>query len=726
MNETFLSLLDLRRTMVAIATAVAAVLMMPLGVHAQSQDNLNDVLRQKVVGVGKRYQDSVVLRWAPSNAALWRKAMANGYRIERAEILGGNAGAYVVLTPQAIKPWTAQQWASAVGSVPSSDTLEQQALLVAGSMSEPSDDPSDMPQNDPGQVDAIREARERSEMGFNFAMMVAERSRNAANGLGLRYVDATAALGKSYRYRITIVGSTDPYTVEPALVDVEPTPRRRPENVQVVEADELDRQVLLKWAEGFGYTMFNIYRSTSGGPFVKLTAQPMITLKSGGASADNSSYLDTNLTNYVVYTYRVTGINAFAEEETLDTIKAMPRDRTPPQSPSSVRADHVGAKDVVVTWTMADPVEKDLAGFYVIRDTSIEGGGNPVHIQPLASAVRTFRDTTATLGGTYYYSVMAFDTARNAVRSFPAMVVFADSIPPTAPVLVSGKMDTNGVVRIVVRHPADADVMGYRMLFANDPEHEFTVRRELFNSDSVFNRQDTIALDTAEVRTLTKAIYYKFVALDYHYNESAESNMLVVPRPDVIPPVAPVIRDYVASDTAVAIDFAPSSSRDVMEHAVLRRRFDPTATQPVAWDTLAKAGRRDSIIADRSGAISAKYQYAIVARDSSGLVSTLSNIITVARVDSKVRPAVTNVAAVYDSTTKTVRLTWDYGNLPEKHRFVVYRAGSSSLSAYAVVADQRQRVFVDAKGAQRGTVYAVKVECESGAESKLSERAVTR
>ncbi|MBU3742505.1 MAG: hypothetical protein FGM24_09510 [Candidatus Kapabacteria bacterium] len=725
MTHHFLSLFFPRvHTFAALLTA--AVILMPSGMQAQQQDDLNAALRQKVVGVGKRYQDSVVLRWAPGNAALWRMAMANGYRIERAEVTGGNVGAFVVLTQQPVKPWTAEQWSAAESSVPPSDTAEQQAILVAGSLSEPSTDPADMPVNDPGQVDAIREARERFEMGFNFAMMVAERSRNAANGLGLRYVDASAVLGKTYRYRISIVGSTKPYTVEPALVDVDPTPRRRPENVQVVEADELDTQVLLKWAEGYGYTMFNIYRSSRGGPFVKLTSQPMITLKSGDASSNSSSYLDTNLTNYVVYTYRVTGINAFAEEETLDTIKAMPRDRTPPQSPSSVRADHVGAKDVVVTWTMIDPIEKDLGGFYVMRDTSIEGAFNPVHSQPLASSVRTFRDTTATLGGTYFYSVMAFDTARNAVKSFPAMVVFADSIPPAAPVLVSGRMDTNGVVRIVVRHPADADVMGYRMLFANDPEHEFTVKRELFNSDSVFKRQDTIVLDTAEVRTLTKAIYYKFIALDYHYNESAESNMLVVPRPDVIPPVAPVIRDYVASDTAVAIDFAPSSSRDVKEHAVVRRRYDPSAAQPAAWDTLAKTGRRDSTIADRNGAIAAKYQYAIVARDSAGLVSPLSNIITVARVDSKVRPAVTNVAAVYDSTTKSVRLTWDYGDLPEKHRFVVYRAVASSLSAYAVVADQRQRVFVDAKGAQRGTVYAVKVECDSGAESKLSEKAVTR
>ena len=711
-----LTVLLLRSVAMLLATTMAM---------AQQPTDLDAALRQRVVGVAKRYQDSVVLRWVPSNAAIWRIAKVNGYRIERAEVSGEKVGAFSVLTQQPLKPWTAEQWTAFELANPKLDTGEAQAMMVAGALSETSDDPNDYPVNDPGQLDALRESRERAEMSFNFAMMVAERSRNAANGLGLRYADPTAKLGTSYRYRISLVGTADPYTVEPALVDVEPTPRKRQENVQVVEADELDTKVLLKWGEGYGYSMFNVYRSTKGGPFEKLTATPMLTLK-GNAESNSSSYLDSNLTNYLVYTYRITGINAFAEEETLDTIKAMPRDRTPPQQPSTVKASHTGARDVVVTWLMTEPIDGDLGGFFVLRDTSVDGAFQNIHSTPLGKDVRSYRDTTATLGGTYYYTVMAFDTARNAVKSFPAMVVFADSIPPAPPVLVKGTMDTNGVVRIIVRHPKDNDLMGYRMLWANDPEHEFTVRRELFNADSTFNRVDTIALDTVEVRTLTKAVYYKFIALDYHYNESEMSNMLVVPRPDVIPPVSPVIRDYRVTDSSIVIDYAPSSSRDVKEHVVLRRQYSVDSERQPAWDTLAKAGRRDSIVSDASGTLSATYQYAIVARDSAGLVSPLSNVITVKRVDNKVRPAVTGVVAIYDSTSKSVRLSWNYIDLPEKHRFIIYRATTSSLTSYAVVADQRQRQFVDAKGAGRGTIYAVKVECDSGAESGLSERATAR
>lgn len=711
---------------IAYALVLLVQLITPAALHAQTQDDMNAPLRQQVVAVAKRYQDSVVLRWVPSSAAIWRRAQTAGYRIERATLAGERPGTYAAVAAAPVMPWSQQRWAAYLDANPQLDTAQQQVIMVAGAMLEQSTDPQEMPVNDPGNIEALRAAKERFEMSYNFAMMAAERSRVAADGLGLRFVDATVQPGTAYQYRITIAGATDPYIVAPAVVDVPPAPARPQDLAKAVTVDELDTQVLLKWSTGTGHSMFNIYRAVANAPFVRLTATPIVTLRTDGGGTGNDGYLDTNLTNYTVYRYRVTGINAFAEEEELAVVSAMPRDRTPPQQPSAVRAQHTGAKDVVVTWSMNDPVENDLGGFYVLRDTSVEGEFQPMHIVPLDKRTREYRDTTASLGGTYYYSVMAFDTARNAVKSFPALVVFADSVPPAAPVLVKGTMDTNGVVRITVRHPADRDVMGYRVLIANDPEHEFTVKREVYNADSTFNREDTLVLDTVEVRTLTKAVYYKFIALDYHYNESDMSNLLVVPRPDVIPPVAPVIRDYVVTDSSIIIDFAPSSSRDVKEHAVLRRLYNAAATREPAWDTLTKAGRRDSVVNDPSGSLSATYQYAVVARDSAGLVSPLSNIITVKRVDNKVRPAVTAVAAVYDSTSKSVRLSWNYIDLPEKHRFVIYRATTASLSSYAIVADQRQRQFVDTKGAGRGTVYAVKVECDNGAESRLSERAVTR
>jgi hypothetical protein len=268
--------------------------------------------------------------------------------------------------------------------------------------------------------------------------------------------------------------------------------------------------------------------------------------------------------------------------------------------------------------------------------------------------------------------------------------------------------------------------MGYRLLHANDPSHEFTVRRDLFHEDSVFNRNDTIIIDTLAVRTLTKNAFYQVVALDYHYNESPVSNTLVVPRPDIIPPVAPVIRDYTVSDSTIDLDIVPSSSRDVRNHVVLRRLLDASNPDRVAWDSLSRAGRRDSVFVDRSPARAKTYQYAVVAYDSAGNKSPLSNIVSITRVDNMVRPAVRDLSASYDSTTKNVILRWSYETLDEQHSFVVYKRTGSGLQAYALIKDAARREYVDVSGGRKDDVYAIKVVCASGAESVLSAPATVR
>ena len=493
-----------------------------------------------------------------------------------------------------------------------------------------------------------------------------------------------------------------------------------------LSVDELDGSVLLKWNNSTGHSTFDVYRSTDGQRYDKLTTSPILTLRNGVGPSSNS-YLDSNLTNYQVYYYKIVGNNAFAETDMLGIIKAVPRDVTPPEMPVGVKAVHEGIRDVVVTWSMNEPVSPDLAGFLVVRDTAVDGTfERSLTETPLDRNVREFRDNNVILGNTYYYQVVAVDTARNAVRSMPAYVAFADSIPPSPGVLVSGTMDTNGVVRIIVRHPSDKDLMGYRLLQANDPSHEFTVRRDLFNQDSAFIRNDTIIVDTLEVRTLTKNAYYQVVALDYHFNEAAVSNTLAVPRPDVIPPVAPVIRDYVVTDSSIILDVVPSSSRDVRNHVALRRRLDAQNPDRVAWDSLSRMGRRDSLVQDRTPARSQTYQYALVAYDSAGNKSPLSNIVSIKRVDNMMRPVVRDLSATYDSTTKRVTLRWSYERLDEPHSFVVYKKTVSGLQAYAMVKDDKQREYIDLNDARRGAVYAVKVVCTSGAESILSATAEVR
>ena len=288
MTKTLMTFL----TTFAIACSIVNVVS-----YAQTPKDLDRALEQRVGVIAKRYADSVVVRWAPSIPALWTKSKVAGYRIERAEVQGERAGAYTALTDQPVKPWTPEQWDQYGATSTSDDMNIMGPIAVAALLSDPTMDPADYPTNDPGQLDALRQARSRFEMAYGMAMLAAERSADAATGLGMRFVDKTARAGVAYRYRVTLLGDTKPYVVGAGTVDVGPEPTKSTMDNTGLSVDELDRSVLIKWNNTTGHSTYDVFRSRDGLSYEKLTQSPMLTLRNGVAPASNS-YLDSNLTNY--------------------------------------------------------------------------------------------------------------------------------------------------------------------------------------------------------------------------------------------------------------------------------------------------------------------------------------------------------------------------------------------------------------------------------------------
>jgi hypothetical protein len=311
------------------------------------------------------------------------------------------------------------------------------------------------------------------------------------------------------------------------------------------------------------------------------------------------------------------------------------------------------------------------------------------------------------------------DTAGNASRSNSAYVALIDSAPPGAPRWIDGRMDSNGVVTLRLHANPERDLMGYRLLRANAPDHEFSVVRESFGDSTAAT--DTVYHDTVEIRTLTRWTYYRAVALDRNFNESDFSPILAVPRPDVIPPVAPVITDVFVTDSSVRLIYAASSSEDLAYHTIYRR-----VGESAEWDSIARAGRHDTLFLDRGVTMNTIYQYALRATDSSGLRSELSPPVIARPDDPGIRPGVTRLTAVADSIRKQVILRWEYGGLAEEHWFVVYRGGEDGrLRQYARITS-RERTFTDGQPATSETTYAVRVVTPYGAQSALGEKVRAR
>src|SRR6056297_3068879 len=140
-----------------------------------------------------------------------------------------------------------------------------------------------------------------------------------------------------------------------------------------------------------------------------------------------------------------------------------------------------------------------------------------------------------------YYVIQAVDTAFNVSSSIPAAVTLIDTIPPAAPVWLSGDIDSLGVVTLKLENKPENDLMGYRLYKANYPDHEPSVIFEGFvDDDTLQDEIPTAFTDTVTLNTLTPRIYYKIKALDFNFNQSGFSEMMVIERPDTIPPTAPV------------------------------------------------------------------------------------------------------------------------------------------------------------------------------------------
>jgi len=75
-----------------------------------------------------------------------------------------------------------------------------------------------------------------------------------------------------------------------------------------------------------------------------------------------------------------------------------------------------------------------------------------------------------------------------------------------------------------------------------------------------YSKLATEYIDTVNVRTFSKNVYYKVTALDKRYNQSLYSDVLVLKRPDKIPPTSPVFESYTQRNDSIFLKWIKSSS----------------------------------------------------------------------------------------------------------------------------------------------------------------------
>src|SRR5690606_6944233 len=134
-----------------------------------------------------------------------------------------------------------------------------------------------------------------------------------------------------------------------------------------------------------------------------------------------------------------------------------------------------------------------------------------------------------------------------------------------------------------------------------------------------------------------------------------------------------VVRRMRAEVRGVLRARGPSSSVDVKPHLICRRTAgQPGCTELARLDIQDTTYQHtDSLVVNRT-----RYEYAMVAEDSSGLRSVFSKAVVV--VTPQGSPlGMSKVIGVADRQQKTVKLTWQKAD-PGIVKFIIYRASEQS------------------------------------------------
>ena len=637
--------------------------------YAQQADSTHQT---NLFGLGKSYGDSIVLRWAPTLPTAWAIANQHGYIIERLSYMKPDdfdPGQYQKLTPEPIKPWALEQWAT----IASPDKKNPMAAVAAQCIH---GETITIGKEDAGFFKQANELANR----WTFTLFVSDISAITATAAGLRYTDSDIDESRTYVYRIYSPIPADIYQMDTTYIVVNPAEQKAVPQPSIAKAVEMEGQVQLEWDRELhsrDFTAYYIERSSDGGKsFEKLTDLPFVSPPSQDSSLYNPHmvYIDS-VQNYIPYQYRITGITPFGDiSQASVAITAMGRDRTPPPAPVNLKATSLGGSRVQISWEM-DSIPSDMEGFYVGRSENALTDFQPLNETPLSVNNWSFIDEEADPLRANYYVVASKDTAGNGRVSMATYGMIVDSLPPAAPLGLKGKVDTSGIVTLEWRLGPERDIIGYEVFYANAVDH-------VFARITPKPQQDTIYRDTIMVKTLTEKVFYRIVAVDANYNYSPFSEVLELKRPDLIPPSPPVFSNYKVGKGYIRLEWISSSSRDVAKHILFRR------APGEEWGIKATFPGKDysPIFIDSMLQADQQYEYAIRAIDDDGLISEEAYTLFLKAVDFSLKPPVRNVQAILNLQEKQIDIQWEYP-YDGQFRYAVYRAvnGGNFMSMTHVV-----------------------------------------
>lgn len=629
----------------------------------------------------------IFLRWIPNDYESMKWGVKYGYTVTRTTLKQGDSlvsslvgyQSKVLIDPFLVPIEDTAHWFNL------SDNVNELYGVAAGALFGEDMEVQSVDSVDLMQVVNMNKAEETH---YTFGLFAADSDFAIAEEMCLGYKDTNVTSGEEYLYTVSL-NNIDPNKTKARngskIIGVG-------DSVQLLSLSDLhgnggDSIAFLSWdntkTEDI-YVSFIVERSDDGGAtFQPVTDDPIIYTSNANDIPGIINYSDRLPDNTNTYIFRAKGKSPYGFESPYsDTVHVKGRPAPIPVAPGLSDVEEVTTGTLDITWEFDVSYESDIQGFEVFRAPSRDSIFYPITTGFLSPSTRAFVDDDPL--PISYYRVVATDVNNHKLRSLVMVGQPEDNTPPDAPASLTGYIEDNGLMTINWDPSVSSDVLGYRIYASNHETGEYTQLTSTYTKYNQFYHQIDLSM-------MAEFLYVGIKAVDQHENYSDMSAILPLPRPDIIPPSAPVFSYIGGEDSKVVLKWELSSSNDVEYHRLERKIMNVHG-----WSEIITLNASDPPVngyEDLTTTPGVWYEYRLLAYDEADNFSS-SKIVKARGIDNGIRPPIEDLTGQFfpvntnpqvnnvRSGVPVINLNWSYSSdFPALVGFTIYRSADSTRMA---------------------------------------------
>lgn len=639
-------------------------------VFSQNNENTVPKIEIKYQIMAKAYEDSIVLRFAPTSPNALPAHIEGGISIEQKIVRGQfpyQISEWTGVNQQAIKPWPLEAFNTEAYK------KNKEMLLVAQALY------GNIPSSKTDEIGKVKEQAELLSNLFYLSLLSADYNVMAANSYGLRYVIKTKIKpDEKLFFRIHNNFSHPLFKTDTTMTFVTYGEWEAPNDPTLLFIKNRERAVELSWPvnkELYRWSGFYIERSEDAINFERLNEKPFIVFRDD--TKYDVNYIDSLHNNYHKYYYRIQAIDPFGDLTGYSqVVEGMGVDLTAP-GPLSLEEHSDNGNGILLKWSFIEKVPSDLKHFIVKKGNYINHVTDSIATIP--PGTNSFYFPVKAQTRSTYFEVHAVDMAGNVRASNPVRYFLPDTEPPLAPAGFIAQIDTNGVATLRWSPDTLDELVGYRVYRKNAADHKFVCLQEGYLVDTVYH-------DTLNLKTLTDEVYYAVSAIDLSYNHGKMSEPIKLVKPDIVPPYPANIIDYQLSDGAIRFAWTKSPSEDVVSYSILRENPATGESQILKKDI------QTNVLSytDNSIQRGILYQYKVIAKDEGGLESVPSFPLTIKAYTNTTYENI-EVRIIEDNSGKGIEWT-----VPKEKPlfYIIYKDEGKGMTQFANSGPNDSRYFI--------------------------------